>query len=72
MRHRFTVWSLDPLASRPSSNGEKTKSVTVSEWPSIRGMEALSGRPLAVSGRTARLEPRVSQLKAICVALAAI
>ena len=51
----FTVWSWLPVARRPSSWGEKAKSVTREEWPSIRGTVALSGRPLVDRGNTARL-----------------
>ena len=51
----FTVWSWLPVASRPSSWGEKAKSVTRDECPSILGTVALSGRPFVASGSTARL-----------------
>ena len=51
----FTVWSWLPVASSPSSWGEKAKSVTREECPSILGIVALSGRPFVSRGRTARL-----------------
>lgn len=52
----LTKQSCDAVANKPSWNGEKCKSVTVSVWPCNSGMVLLF-RPQSSIGSTAKLEP---------------
>lgn len=67
----LTRQSWEAVASRPSWNGEKCKSVTVSVCPCNNGIFLLF-RPQSSIGNTAKLDPACSQLNAMNAADAAI
>lgn len=61
--HSLTVESCDPVANKPSSNGEKSKSVTKSEWQCKRG-SLFDFLPVSFNDTTYKFDPDTSALKA--------